>query len=369
MPRSLSLTLLLLATACAGEPAGPPAGPRVTLVDSVVVSDPDTFPRREGAGTIARSARGDLLVGVQDRVLHFRPDGQFVRVLGVPGEGPGELRDIGGVGVLPGDSVVLVVSVARGRMIRFRLADGAVLGEVVAEKAFGAGQQWAARGDTLYLPVSNGEGGYRRWVLGTDTAALWGEEPPSANVGAGRAYMAGGEPSAEPFGDGLVAFVPADSMLLVYDTMGTVTRRVLLPVRVRRPFPADAEDQIQEGIRQTPPVFRLPGPAVIGMHRLPDGRYLMVHIDFQSVTLENPLRLGVSNVHYWISMVSADLREACVDGEIPDPPEAVVRPLFYGDTIGLFVRSTDDDGTPHSVLREYRVSGEGCGWVPMPGEG
>ena len=365
-PTRLPLLLLLLA-ACSRAPAGPPAGPTVTLVDSLVVSDPDTFPRTDNARSLARSTRGDLLIEVEDRILHFDRAGRFVQAIGTPGEGPGELRRISGIAVLPGDSLVAAVATARGRMVVFRLANGTVVGEVIVPEPFDADQQWIARGDTMLIPALSGAASYRRWIIGSDTARSWGEEPPSRRDGASRAYMLGGLASGEPFGDGLVVLAPADSMLVIHDASGAVIRRVLLPAIRRRPVPADAEELVREGIRRTPPEFHLPAPMTVAIHQMPDGRYLTVHFDAESTTPSNPADLGFANARYWIGIVSADLTRACVDGEIPDPPQDFIRPIFHGDTIGLFVRTLDADGEPHSVLRQYRVTDEGCGWVEMGG--
>lgn len=368
MPPTLRIaSVLILASlaACSRAPAGPPAGPTVTLVDSLVVSDPDTFPRRPGPPVIARSGRGDLLIAVEDRVLHFSPDGRFIQVLGTPGEGPHELREVSGIGVLPGDSVVAVVSTGRSRLIRFRLADGAPLGEAVIPTPFRGSAQWIMHGDTVLIPVQDGEGGYRRWVVADDTVRNWGEEPPSRRGGASRAYMTGGNASAGVFGDGVLALVPADSMLLVYAGDGRVARRLLLPVVRRRQLAADAEEQVVAGMRQTPMQFVLPGPLALGLHRLPDGRYLTVHLDAVAEIRQNPFGMVFSDVRYWIGIVSEDLTRACVDALLPDPPQEVIRPIFHGDTIALLVRTLTESGEPRSVLRQYRVTDAGCGWVGM----
>lgn len=119
VPTSLvPLLAIAVMAACNRTPNGPPAGPTVALVDSVVLIGPDTFPRPPGSPDIALSESGELVVEPADQLLHFDRTGRFVGVLGHPGESPGELRDVSGVTVLPGDSVVAVVSTARGRIIR-----------------------------------------------------------------------------------------------------------------------------------------------------------------------------------------------------------------------------------------------------------
>jgi hypothetical protein len=306
-----------------------------------------------------------LLLEVEDRVLHFDAEGRFVRVIGTPGEGPGELRGVSGLAVLPGDSVVAVVATYRGRLVLFRLADGEALDEVIMPEPARADQQWIARADTMLIPAPNETAPYRRWVLGSDTARSWGEEPPSRRGGASRAFMLGGLASGEPQGDGLVMLVPADSMLVVYDANGSVRRRVMLPVVRRRLVPADAEEVVREGMRRSPPEFHLPAPMTLGIHRMPDGRFLTVHFDADATTPSNPADLGFVNSRYWIGIVSADLTRACVDALLPDPPQDVIRPIFHGDTIALLVRTLTENGEPRSVLRQYRVTDAGCGWVEM----
>lgn len=365
MPPSLPVAalLLVLLSACSRSPSDPPGVPTVTLVDSLVVADPDTFPGRQDPPIVARSGRGDLFIAVRDGVLHFGEDGRFIRVIGVAGEGPGELRDVAGFGALPGDSVLAVVAAGRSRIVLFRLSDGAPLGEVTVAEPFNAGLGWAVVGDTLVIPTYMSTGPFRRWAIGSETVRTWGAPPPSSREGGSRAYMVGGIPSAAPFAGAVVALYPADSALVVHDASGAIVRRVVLPTVRRRMLAADVEEQVRAGIAERPPRFVYPGPLVLGLHRLPDGRYVTVHLEFTAEPGDDPMRLEYSDVHYWVSLVSADLSRACVDGEIPDPPADVIRPIFFGDTVALLVRSLDGDGEPRSVLRQYRVTDAGCGWV------
>jgi hypothetical protein len=364
--RRLHLTLpaLVLLAACeSAPPADPTAGPTVTLVDSVVLADPDTFALAAGADAVARSAAGDLFIQAEDRVLHFGPDGAFRGTIGTPGEGPGELRRVQGLQLLPGDSILAVVSVGRGALVLFRTDDHTVVREFHPGVSFSAGQQWVFVGGTVFVPTLFSSTPFIRWEMANDSVVPWGVPPPASMDGRSRAYIFGGELSAAVAPGGLLALAPMHTNLLRYDPTGAILGGVNLPRHRRRAVPSDAEEQMQELTRRTPPEFKFVAPFVMGIHRLPNGDFVTVHFDAETTTIQEPLHLEYANPRYWIGIVSADLSRACVDGAIPDPPAAAIRPIFHGDTVSLLVRELPDDGEPRSVLRSYLVSQQGCAWV------
>jgi hypothetical protein len=359
--------LAILLTACSGEPVVPPAGPTVTLVDSVIVADADTFPRREGARALAMSPRGDLFAEVTDGVLQFAPDGEFVRVLGTPGEDRGQLRQVSGMSVLPGGTQLAVMSIGRGRIVIFRIANGRLTDEVAVPEPVELGQHWLFIGDTVLAPALMGSTAFRTWTLGADTAHGWAEAPPKPGGAGARAYLVGGEFSAARLGDNLLALVPEDTSLVRYGPLGWVNGRVSLPVARRGLTPGTAEEQLREMMRRSPDETGTTLPAVLGIHQRPDSSYVLVHFQGESQSLDSPVRLEFTGAHYWISLLSADLTRSCADGQIPEPPGEFTRPIFHGDTVSLYVRVDAPEAGVHHVLRKYLVSDAGCEWMSLGG--
>ena len=76
------------------------------VVDSVAqLSHGVAFTRPD---VIVRMSGGELLVSDRSRVVRIGPDGSDEGTVGRPGEGPGEFRDAAGLGVLPGDTILVL---------------------------------------------------------------------------------------------------------------------------------------------------------------------------------------------------------------------------------------------------------------------
>lgn len=156
---------------------------------------------------------------------------------------------------------------------------------------FRGGAEWVSRGDTMLIPILDGTGAFRRWVLGSDTAWTWGNPPPSRPEGQSQAYLTCGQVGAAAFSDGLVMLAPADSLLVVYDAAGAVRGHVRLPLVRRRALSPDAERLVREGYRRSPPQYVLPGTLALGIHKLPDGSCLTVQMDADVSMHQNPVGL------------------------------------------------------------------------------
>lgn len=364
--RSRWWSLLALCGACTAAPTDPAAGALVRLTDSVVIEDRDTFPRSPFAAGSARTRDGHLFVEVEDRVLHFDPQGRFVRAIGRPGDGPGELRRISGPQLLPGDSLLAVVSAAGNRIVVFRVADGTAAAEIPVADVLHAGQHWVARGDTMLIPALFDRRPYRRWVPG-DSVRVWGRAPRALDARLGMAYQMGGLVALAARSSGYLALSPADSAVVVLRDDGSVRGYVDVPRRLRRALPADAEARYQTMLDESPPRLELLAPMTMGLHRRPGGGYIVVHFDGVAELLGDLEGFAYHDTVYWVTLLSEDLARACVDGRLPAAPEDLVRPLFVGDTIVLYVRGEDPSGQPQGVLRRYLVSDDGCAWQPTGG--
>ncbi len=358
--------LMILATGCTDR-APRDTGPVVTVADSLVLAEPDSLETFLPLRTHALTRQGHLFLETGTAIVHFDPAGALVRVLGGPGRGPGEFQRISSLGLLPGDSLLAAVDARRARIVVFGVNDGALRREVVLQTPFYPTQQWVARGDTLILPGKLRRTPFTTWVTTTDSLAHWGTAPPIHERSL-NAYSQGGEPSLAPHDDGWVALFPADAALHVLDGDGATKQRMELPVRRRRGVPTDVAEQVA-AIAETDS-FRFAASLVLAIRRLRTGQYLVIHLDADTevTTVNDPNSGGTGisyhNIRHWVSLVSPDLRRACVDGLVPLEVDNILSPFFRDDVLHFVARRLDDSGTLRSVLYSFRVTETGCTWLP-----
>ncbi len=359
--------LMILAIGCADR-APRDAGPIVSVADSLVLAEPDSLETFLPLRTHALTRQRHLFLETGTAILHFDPAGALVRVLGRPGRGPGEFQRISSLGLLPGDSLLAAVDARRARIVVFGVNNGAVRREVVLRTPFYPTQQWVARGDTLILPGKLRRTPFTTWVTTTDSIAHWGTAPPIYERSL-NAYSQGGEPSLAPHDDGWVALFPADPALRVLDRDGATKQRIELPVRRRLGIPPDIAEQVA-AIADTDR-FRFAASLVLAIRRLRTGQYLVIHLDADTevTTVNNPSSGGAGiayrRIRHWVSLVSPDLRRACVDGLVPLEVDNILSPFFRDDVLHFVARRLDDAGTLRSVLYSFRVTDVGCEWIPL----
>lgn len=368
--RNLIIAVLLLA-ACNSPATRSDGGPVVTALDSVVLAEPDSLEAFLPLRTQAITATGELLIETGTAVLHFAPDGNLRRVIGRPGAGPGEFTRISSLGLLAGDSLFAVVDARRARIVVFGLDDGALRREVVLSTPIFADQQWVVRGDTVVMPGKLKAKPFTTWVTTSDSIRHWGVAPPIFEASL-TAYSQGGEPAIAPRDDGWLALFPADPELYVLDRAGEVVGRVALPATRRLGVPADVADQVAAIAASDS--FRFASSLVLANRQLSDGKYLLMHMDADAElhrAVSDPSSGGAgvsySNVRYWVSLLSADLSQACVDALVPLEVENVLSPFFRDDTLYFVARRVTEAGRLRSVLYSYDISDRGCQWIPTGG--
>jgi hypothetical protein len=349
---------LLLATAfvtaCGGPNQGADVGPAISVLDSVVLAQPDSLETFLPLRTQAITAQGDLLIETGAAVVHFDPKGNLRRIIGRPGAGPGEFVRISSIGVLSGDSLFAAVDARRGRIIVFGLNDGELRREVVLTTPFFPDQQWVVNADTITMPGKLRAQPFTTWITTTDSLRHWGTAP-SILEWSMAAYSQGGEPSIAPHETGWLALFPADPFLYVLTRDGRPTGRVALPAHRRLGVPPDVADQVT-AIAKTGS-FRFAASLVLANRRLNSGQYLLIHLDADTElnrSVNDPSsggsRVSYSNVRYWVSLLSADLSRACVDALVPLDVENVLSPFFRDDTLYFVARRVDPTGRLRSVL-------------------
>ena len=367
-PFSRLTCVALLAASCTGREAGHEAGPAVTPLDSVVLAEPDSLETFLALRTQALTPGGELLLETGTQILQFEASGALARVLGRPGHGPGEFVRISSIGLLPGDSLVAAVDARRARIVVFGLSDGALRREVSLAVPFYPDQQWVVRGDSVIMPGKLRREPFTTWITSTDSVRSWGTAPAIYDRSM-QAYSQGGEPSLAPHGGGWVALFPADPALYELDASGQPSRSTVIPSRRRVGVPSDVADQV--ATIAAADSFRFAASLVLAVRQLSTGTYLLVHVDadpekVRSIHDPGSGGHGISyrNVRYWVSLVSADLSRACVDGRVPLDVDNILSPFFRADTLYFVARRLAAGDRLRSVLYSFRVDDVDCDWLP-----
>ncbi len=361
--------LLLALAACAEGTAGTaslPAtvrGPAVTLADSAVLSEPDSL----GLGRIsylARRADGAVLVSDYEggRILIFDWSGRFLGVFGGHGGGPGEFMQTSVLQLLPGDSLLAVMDGGRRYLSLLDARTGAFR-RGLAMPVVEVGQTWSFRGDTAEFAVHPSGAVAGRWAWTGDRVDTLGRLPDRL-VRGGLFYMMYGRPEILPADSGYLALIPTEPGLRLLDRRAQETAWVPLPRARRRGTPGDLIEIHEKHAAEGLP-FQFLGSVAMGLHRLPGGEIAVLFADVDVV--RPPPRPEFGNIRLFLSLLAPDLTRACVDAPIPLETDATPLPLFRGDTLYALSRVVTADNRVRSRLLAYRVSADGCEWVPTGG--
>ncbi len=356
---------LLLAMGCQAPESG--RGPSVVLVDSLILAQPDSTEEFLPLRTQALTASGSVVLETGTGILHFAPTGELLRTMGRAGTGPGEFVRISSLGILPGDSLVAAVDARRGRIVVFGLSDGLLRREVPLSKPFFPDQQWVFRGDTVTMPGKLSAAPFTSWDLASDSIWHWGAAPPIFSASTG-AYSQGGEPSLAPWPTGWLALFPAEAALHVLRQDGSLTGRIVVPVRRRVGVPPNLGDSV--ALIAASDQFRFAASLVLAIRQLSNGSYALLHLDTDAELVPNVrdragggAGVAYSNMRYWVSMLAPDGTKACVDGPVPMIVENVLSPTFRGDTLVFVSRSVDATDKLRTILYKFVIAEMGCDWL------
>ncbi|MEZ4379637.1 MAG: 6-bladed beta-propeller [Gemmatimonadales bacterium] len=369
-PHAVIASALWLVAGC-GNSGGPRTerldtstrGPTLVVVDSAVLAESDTISIGAYSSFFVRTASGQMVVNdmQQARLLQFGPDGRFVRSLGARGDGPGEFSLPGPMGVLPDDTTLVVLDVNARRGARFALTSGDYLGQF-ATTFPDAGTQWSFVGDTVVMAVNGAQELLARWPLLADTAEALGLVPPRLR-GALSLRMAYGRSELVVRESSVVALLPTEPGLDIFDRRLEHRGIVLLPAVRRKGEPLDLaarQRAVERGDDQSL------ASSAVGLHRLPSGTLVAVHLDM-TVIRDRQRNSRQSDVRLFASLISPDLSQACLDGEVPITTDVPPIPAFRGDTMFVLARQVQADDTVRSVVYGFRFDAAGCDWVPTGG--
>lgn len=357
---------LLLAACGAGDPPKSLAtvadrGPRLTLVDSVVLAD-------TGALALGAVAGAGLVVGdtiwVGDRqngrVVWFARDGRALRAVGRKGEGPGELTAVGPLVPLDGGRVA--VWDYGGKLVAYDARDGALRGETpVREQAFPL--QLQAVGDTIWTGVVSlqSQTGALRLQLADGALEKLAPAPAEYARGLGHSFPYS---VALRRGDSLVVGYAGHHRLFVHHAGGTVDSLVV-PRLERRGVPPDFLARVEAGEYRDQQQRGLGLENVVSsLHRLeplPGGRLALVHhdVDF-SQRGDAPAEVAA-----WLTVLHPSLARACTDARIPLDEPGLPSLAFRGDTLFVLEQVVRGERAV-PVVRAWLISTDRCAWLPVP---
>lgn len=333
------------------------AQPTVTVLDSIVLEESGDNYLVLPAPVTPDGTGGYLIADYdQPRVLHYGGEGRFIQRYGREGEGPGEWKEAR-VALPWGDDQVMVFSWDPPAAHAFRRNDGQFVARHSLRTVFesvvvDAGEVW------LSGAVYTDRSAVGRTKLGDDEV-----EPV---VGLPEEFEAGGPlggifpemPFVKWADTLLVGFMPLP-YLTVTDTQGEELDRFEVPVVRRRGHPGDPGAAIREtlGGGRYPDVFGL-FSLTRGIHRRPDGSFLVVHFDLGT---DGP---PVSTEAMWVSVIDPSRSRACPDGRIPLEEGSHPAIGFEGDLL-LVLDQVVRGGDAETVVRRIQVETDDCDWVPL----
>lgn len=331
---------------------GVAGGPQLLLLDSLTLQEHDTAYVGQVREFAVDPYDGSYYVAdrLAERVLRFDRHGALLVVYGSKGRGPGEITGIGPMMIT--DSSLYVATAENARIERFVRATGVSRG---AFELTGFVSSFVRSGDVAWL--GNYDPGRRTsvtaWEIDTKRSSHLIATPADYE----RTPALGGTfPGVfvAPLGDSLLVGFMATPYVVVATRTGTVTDTIRVPVRRRRPFPDPAD--VDRAMRSRQPLERFSAiPALFYVRLLPTGEPLLIHYD--SSVLDGTLSSRV-----YVSLLSPDLRQACVDGELMVSADTEPMMGFRADT--LFVLEGRVEGQrARNVVRRYLVSADGCDWI------
>jgi len=334
-----------------------PAASALRLVGETVLQESESLYVGRPIGlTIGRDGSyyvSDLVLG---RVVRFAADGRLVGAIGRKGRGPGELVAPSRSALLA-DTLLVVTDNGRGQLSVFDARSGRHRFDVrVDSTASVLANTLAVRHDTVWMGARDlvRRTGVAMWTLRDRGARALVRFPELYRID--RAIAANyGHVQVVPLGDSLLVSFLASPRLLLTDLDGRVLRAVELPVVRRRGIPADISRRYRESptLRDKTRLLSM----LLDARRLGSGAVVVVNFDLE-MPEDVPLRTG------YVSLLSRDLRSACVDLPLPLSQDGMANVAFRGDTLVTLEQEVVELGV-RVVSRRYVIDERACAWQPL----
>ena len=342
------------------------AGPTLTLVDSVLLSEADTLYIGNPYAPVVDPFDGSFYVPdiFSSRMLRFGRDGRLMLVYGRPGEGPGEFRGGPRVPMILDDSTVAAQTTRSRRVNIFDRNTGETI-RVVNFPALGGITPPVVIGEEVWMTdfEIRRRTSLTRWRPTTDEFTSMGGLPQEyiASLSSDNwSYASLFRISSLAYGG--ERFVQGWSGLdemFVLNLRGEVLDTVNIPVARRKGVPADLRERID--IEHIPFREQLEGSSRLRqLFPRTGGGFLFTHHDQKALKMEP---MPVLTAKTWVGILSPDFEKACVDAPVPRDFEMRPMETFRGDTLFVLDRRIEDSEKLQTWILMYLVSDEKCDWL------
>ncbi len=375
---AIFLLAILPSAALGSRLAAQTPGPDLVLLDSLVLEETDHDYLGQPLGLFV-GADGSLLIsdGFSDAVFQYDRSGRLMGIAGQKGDGPGEFRNLGGVG-FAGGSVIGFVDEA-GKLELYDSGTRAHLGSVRLSLE-NRPAVFAVRGDSLWFAGVNPRSGH---VLGVVAIS---ELSDAAMAGGGTGLMELTRGSApQPYtvdhplafslahafidvgdDDVALAFTATPFILRVHHD-GSVRDTAWIAMGVRRGEIAESDlltmmeesrqPQSREELRSSTFDFYGSVSFVRGISRDDDGRIYTLHQESSRDDNAN-----MTAVRLYVAVSDPNGSRQCGDTLIPVSGVGVPIPLLAGRTLWVLDQRIRDEATNSvaTVVRRFRVDATQC---------
>jgi hypothetical protein len=370
----LSVVLCLLAYGCGQEPHGgqglTKGGAELRLVDSVVLEEQDTLYVGLIRMGIVVDGAGKLYIGSSPfrSILRYNRNGRVEATYRLPKyRGPMSMGPV----LYADDSVVVVTDSPGYRIFVFRATDGRLLSNTPYRGYIGsvevvAGRLWFGNLSSADKRVV-GSVELKELLAADSTVSRGLLTPALLNTPTEFAKYPeldlGSQVLVRNYGDTiLVGFSALNNLFRLVPSSGEIDT-IRPPSRLRRGVPITALESYFAKRR-----FRydraLGSISVLdGIWRRPNGQTMLVHMDSKAV-MDGPKLISVRATPY-VTLLSGDLREACLDARIEAPPGSRPVVTVLGDTIYVVDQRMEasDPSKPRTVLRRFLIDDTSCQWM------
>jgi hypothetical protein len=356
--RGAALAALLLAAAgpaACGRLSRAPrdSGLALRALGSVRLQESDTLylgaPSYLGVGP-----GGDVWVSdaMNGAVVRFARSGAPVRRYGRRGDGPGEFHTPVASAVV-GDTLLAVADWGRLRIALFDLRTGAYLRAVRAE---GLPFWMQVAGDTVWIADLNHRRGtsFATWSGGSDSLRYAGPLP-AEYLRTPLLFEAHPYGTLARAGGRLLIGFTGHPAIFVAQPGGGVIDSVRVPVLRRRGVPDDMERRFSRQQRNETIASMV--SALMAIQPLSSGNIALVHFDIT-------VREGQITAQPYVSVLSADLRRACVDAPLASSSDARPAVAFRGDTLLVLDQRVTSATRSATFIRRFRIDTSACHWLP-----
>jgi hypothetical protein len=338
-------------------------GPGIAVLDSTVLEEPDSLALGRLSFLTVDAQRHMYVSDYENgRVLRYAPDGRVLSVIGKKGRGPGELETASTLILLERDTVLAVFDGSERRISLFDARSSAYRRSVKVPISI-MGQAWSWRADTAFFAVHGSPWFLARWSLDADSVALFSAVPPRL-LSAGLFYVMYGKPEAVRRDSEFIVQVPTEPGAQIFNLEGVPVGQVALPAFHRLGTPPNVIED-HKRLQRSGRRFQFLASAPSGMQVLSSGHIAILQADLE--VLRPPPNPEFGNFRLFASLLLPALSQACVDAELPFKTDATPVPIFVGDTLFALSRLITEVNKVRNVIHAFRISPEGCEWVPTGG--